>query len=180
MQGDDAAQQAEQWKQKYYAGLEQLERQERAWAQTEALLRLGLSRLTLLAEPGQAELERPLEQLRRAVRQGTPSIELGGLLDTIAAVIAALDQRRSGVRQPRRAPEEEARDALLQLLDSLELPRGMAHKARALHKRIAAGTADPLAAVRQIAEFLHETFQFVAPASTDPGAMPAADRKSVV
>ena len=104
-----------QWKQRYYDSLEDLERQEKKWAQVENVLRSAVSRLTLLAEPEHEALNRQLEDLRGAIRRGQDSLELRGLLDRISDAIVELDKRRAAARRN----ALPASEVLLQLPDAL-------------------------------------------------------------
>jgi len=51
MARDGGSRQADHWQRKYYAALEELEEKEKAWGETEALLRRLATRLTLAADP---------------------------------------------------------------------------------------------------------------------------------
>lgn len=137
MARDDTDRQAAEWKQKYYDSLGELERKERQWREAENILRQGLSRLTLAAEPGLPQLERQLDELRNALRRGRDSLALRGLLDGLSETILALDQQRQKV-----ASLPGPAEALAELVDSVNWPRGMNHKARALKKELAASGED--------------------------------------
>lgn len=126
-----------EWKQKYYDSLSELERKEQQWSEAEAMLRQGLSRLTLAAEPGLPQLESQLDELRDALRRGRDSLALRGLLDELSTTILALDQRR---RETSSLPGPA--EALVQLVDAVVWPRGMNHKARALKKQFNTRDAD--------------------------------------
>lgn len=166
MANDDAERrEAAQWKKKYYDSLGELEGKERQWSEAEAILRQGLSRLTLAAEPGLPQLERQLDELRNALRRGRDSLALRGLLDGLSETILALDQqRRESASRP--GPVE----ALAQLVDTVAWPRGMNYKARALKKQLKRGGDDVGGLVKSFSGLLGEAFDVLKTPADDPNA----------
>ncbi|KPK40183.1 MAG: hypothetical protein AMJ69_03270 [Gammaproteobacteria bacterium SG8_47] len=156
-----------QWKQRYYDSLEDLERQEKKWAQVENVLRSAVSRLTLLAEPEHEALNRQLEDLRGAIRRGQDSLELRGLLDRISDAIVELDKRRAAARRN----ALPASEVLLQLLDAVDVPRGVGRRAKALRKDLVKADVkgDPRPLISEFSQLLKETFDFLSqpPAEVD-------------
>lgn len=118
------------WKQKYYDSLEQIEKKERQWQGVENLLRRGIARLTLAARGVNDTLDRDLERLRNAIRDGRDSAALQQLIEDIGGSVARLDQERARSRDPK------AGKVLAQLLDKFSLPRRFSRKARGLGKRL--------------------------------------------
>lgn len=84
-----------EWRRKYLDSLEALESRQQHWAQTEALLRQGLSRLSLAADGVDPGLDRHLDELRRLLRAASESESLRGPLDNISEMVRQLDDRRA-------------------------------------------------------------------------------------
>ncbi len=82
------------WKQKYYDNLEQLERQEKQWRDVESLLRRGIARLSLAAGGADPTLDRELEKLCNALRDGWDSMALRSVVESVGDSVARLDRRR--------------------------------------------------------------------------------------
>lgn len=61
------------WKNKYYDALEQLEVREGIWGESETMLRQGINRLSLLVESPDAVLSEQVNDLRGVIRNGSPS-----------------------------------------------------------------------------------------------------------
>ncbi|MCL4315550.1 MAG: hypothetical protein M1527_01550 [Gammaproteobacteria bacterium] len=115
---------SERWKQKYYDSLEQIEKKERQWQDVEGLLRRGIARLTLAARGVNDTLDRELERLRNAIRDGRDSAALQRLIEAIGNSAARQDQGRARVNDPK------AGETLAQLLSKIALPRRFSRKAR--------------------------------------------------
>lgn len=137
-EADRLQQGGDPWKQKYYDILQQLEAKEQRWAELEALLRRAVTRLSLVADGHDAELDTHLTALREAVRSGD-DISLTAAVDGLSKVLARLD------RQDDSAAGRRLQAALAKLLDRVPLEGDAALKARALRERlVAAQPAVPL------------------------------------
>ncbi|HLA74593.1 MAG TPA: hypothetical protein VJM76_01615, partial [Gammaproteobacteria bacterium] len=110
------------WKQKYYTSLEQLEAKEKQWGEVENLLRRCITRLSLAADGADPALDSQIETLRNAIRDGRDSLGLRSMIDVIGDTVARLDQRNKASKGP---AKPEPVEVLAQLLDKLNLPRGM-------------------------------------------------------
>ena len=95
MATDDTRRSAEHWQRKYYDSLEELEDKEKEWSEIEKILRLLVSRLTLIAETKDKNLGKQLEKLRQALREEKSSQNLHRLIDEISSNIAQLDKNKS-------------------------------------------------------------------------------------
>lgn len=134
---DDNDPEVQNWKRKYYDALGELESKEKAWEASESILRQGLSRLSLAADPSDDALNRQLETLRSQIRSGKEGDELKGLLDSISDAILRLDEvRKSRTSIP--APQE----LLEELVGRINFPRGIGHRAKALQKKLLQATPE--------------------------------------
>jgi diguanylate cyclase len=122
---------SQDWKQKYLSALDEIEAKERAWGEEESVLRLAVSRLTLAADPSDPTLARELEAIREAVRGELRLQDLGIRLERLGEIIRRLDQARA-----QRHKEREPYEVLLEVLERLQVPRGLRRKAKALKARV--------------------------------------------
>lgn len=128
---NDANSELQNWKQKYYDALGELESKEKSWADTEHFLRQGLSRLTLAADSSSETLNRQLEKLRTLLRGSNNDTELRQLLDSVSESIRQLDEQRKNLQILPPPPE-----LLEDVIGRIRFPRGMGHKAKALQKKM--------------------------------------------
>lgn len=82
------------WKHRYYEALDELEQKEKGWREAERLLRHLISRLTLAADTRHKALNKQLNELRNAVRDGRDFLKLREHVDTISEQVAELDSMR--------------------------------------------------------------------------------------
>ncbi len=79
------------WKKKYFDSLRELETSEKNWEKIEELLRLGISRLTIIAEStDNKKLNDQIALLRKSIREGTESKRLALLIENISDDIKKL------------------------------------------------------------------------------------------
>ncbi|MCW8918718.1 MAG: GGDEF domain-containing protein [Gammaproteobacteria bacterium] len=141
------------WREKYYDTLGDLEAREKRWARIEQLLRQGLNRLSLAADDSDDGLNRQLEALRAEIRKGRPSEELQERLDVISEAILRLDEARKNLRQLPTPAE-----LMMEILDRIQLPRGMEQHGRALRRRLAAASREECGALsEEFAALITET-----------------------
>lgn len=132
---DKLRRETEQWKKKYYASLEQAEKQERESAEREQQLRRHLLRLSLAADGVDPSLDRLLDRLRGDIRDGHRTSIMARVINEIGERAAALEKERRA--RPVRPPQE----ILGQILDRLELPRDVTRQGKALGKALSARDA---------------------------------------
>jgi len=168
----DESSELQNWKNKYYDALGELEAKERKWGETEKFLRQGLSRLTLAADSSSTVLNRQLEQLRGLLRSGENEQEVRALLDAISESIRQLDEARKN-RQSLPTPGEMLED----LVGRITFPRGMGHRAKALQKKMLhAGETDYKPLIEELASLFMDALHWVA---EDAGSMePQPQEKS--
>ncbi|WP_439886977.1 GGDEF domain-containing protein [Pseudomonas sp. MBLB4123] len=123
---------AQRWRNKYLASLEQQESLERRWAERVDLLRRGLVRSSLAAEGADKTVDRCMQELREILRRDDMD---GGL----AALIPRLEKAVLGSEQQRRQRIAQLAAALTGLVDpllELELPREVRKPLKSLAKRL--------------------------------------------
>ena len=121
----------EGWKQRYLDSIDQLENREREWERVEQLLRQFVSRLALAIETTDSDFFWQLDKLRSEIRSGRSSAELEGVIKSISTAILKLDDERT--RQKRQPlPSEFA----VELLNAIELPKGMRRRSNSLIKKL--------------------------------------------
>ena len=119
-----------QWKQKYYAGLDDLEQREKDWKEQENLFKQAISRLTLAAEGNNKSLDSSLKQLRTAIRTDKDNHFIESILKNIYSEIIELD------KQEKSAPAGDA-GFLLKIIEQMQLQGKAEKKSRSLVKQIA-------------------------------------------
>lgn len=145
------------WKGKYFNALGELEAKEKAWAESEQILRTGLSRLTLAADSSNNVLNRQLERLRTLLRGGSSNSELRDLLDSISNSIRQLDEQRKIVQHIPRPGE-----VLEEALGKIDFPRGMGHRAKAVQKKLLlAGDDDHQVLIKAFVDLIVEALHWV-------------------
>jgi diguanylate cyclase len=165
---DDIDPELQNWKNKYFDALGELEAKEKAWARNESVLRQGLSRLTLAADSADEALNRQMEQLRAMIRSGKDGDELKRLLDSISEAILRLDQARQA-QQKIPAPHE----LLEELIGRIEFPRGMGHRAKALQKKLLQASDKEYQQLgEEFVKLITETLQWVAEQAGAEGGAP--------
>jgi diguanylate cyclase len=153
---EEKAQEVLQWKQKYFAQLEESEARHKQWQDAEDLLRKTISRLTLAADGLDPDLDGQLRDLRNAIRDRASTAQLQMLLEDMSRTLVKLDGQ---------CPQA-ARDApLLALLDTLSLPKSTEQQRKALREQLQSASAagDP-AATQAFAELIHTAFELSADA----------------
>lgn len=159
----DRANDSQDWKQRYLAALDELEAKERAWTEAQGLLRLAVSRLTLVADSSDTRLVQEVEGIREAVRGDLRTADLSSRLDRLGGLIRELDETRAN-----RSTEREPYQVLVDLLGHLNVPKGLRRKAKALRTRLpSTETEEALAArVEELAGFIGEMVQWAAEESS--------------
>jgi diguanylate cyclase (GGDEF) domain len=165
-QDERLARELEQWRGKYYDSLAQLDQKEKAWRQTENVLRQCISRLSLAADTSDRDLNQQLDLLRNAIRKNTSSADLEALIQSLSEHLVRLDQQRRS--QPRPPTPLEI---LRRLADGINFPRGLGHKAKAYSKTLAGAADDDYATHAQaFIELVGEAFDWLAEQNTEESA----------
>ncbi len=122
----------EQWKEKYLATLDILEKTQTENAAQIELLRKGLVRISLAADGLDASLDDQLEQLRAALRNDNSSSRLEPLLKQLEHTVVSLDDRR----KDEHTDIQQLLEAKLERFSELNLPRQERDKISQLRKTI--------------------------------------------
>ncbi|NIP72492.1 MAG: GGDEF domain-containing protein [Gammaproteobacteria bacterium] len=141
---DNAAQDAAVWKRKYLASLQELEAREGRWRRLEGLLRSTAVRLSLLAQGRAPDLDKHLERLRQQLRRGRDEdlAKLEDGVDELERLVRRLglllsdSQRRGDGGKLKGGDAPSVNEALLQLLEHLELPAGLGQRVEELRERL--------------------------------------------
>ncbi|MEJ2686376.1 MAG: diguanylate cyclase [Gammaproteobacteria bacterium] len=166
MSGTENKQDTGNWKGKYFDCLGDLERRERDWHRIERLLRDAMAHMCVALDGMDPELDRKLEKLRTKLRSGTITDELAAMTRTLSETLDRLEHRPGRGAAPRRpallqslltrarrlrAPANETADraagpsaseALLQLLERIELPAEVDETRESLQQRLESNPSD--------------------------------------
>lgn len=146
---------AADWKEKYYQSLQELEDKEKSWAEVEERLRRGITRLTLVSNGLDNELDRQLEKLRKTVRNSRDEKLVLDMIDIIVETAGQLDiaKRLGEVPDPK--------EILLDFAERLDLPKPFAKRLKSFNDdlRVARRGAAIGDRVKQLAALLGEATQ---------------------
>jgi diguanylate cyclase len=90
----DDSQDQEKWKYKYLETLEDLERKENSWQLADQSLRRGLGRVALISQGIDDNLDRHLNELRKALQKEAEANVLEQVIDKISRYLKTLDEKR--------------------------------------------------------------------------------------
>ncbi|MBS7725693.1 hypothetical protein I0D68_09995 [Pseudomonas lalucatii] len=123
---------AQRWRSKYLASLEQQESLERRWAERLDLLRRGLVRSSLAAEGADKAVDRCMQELREILRRDDMDGGLAALIPRLEKAVLGSEQQR----QQRVAQLADALSGLVGPLLELELPREVRKPLKSFAKRL--------------------------------------------
>ena len=118
------------WKTKYFNSLEELETKEKQWSSLETMMRTGMSRLSIMLDGMDKEMDKELDYLRRSLRRGADGKKISAIIQSLLATLEKVEARRGS--KHKRTPAE----LYSELLNGLALPKGTARKVKALNKSI--------------------------------------------
>ncbi|MCF6336431.1 MAG: diguanylate cyclase [Gammaproteobacteria bacterium] len=146
----------ENWKQKYLASLDNLEKQEDKWQATEALLKQGLTRVALAAQGLNASLDDDLALLRKTLRKDIDLQQLEKVVSDLTQSVKRLDEHR-GDKNTAHSPQE----LLTHWLDSLSFPAPLNARIKVLRQKIGVmhNLADMEVPLRELSELVNEALQ---------------------
>jgi len=146
----------ENWKQKYLTSLDNLEKQEKRWQATEALLKQGLTRVALAAQGLDASLDDDLALLRKTLRKDIDLQHLENVVNDLTRSVKQLDEHRSD-KNTTHSPQE----LLIHWLDSLSFAESFNVRIKTLRQKIE-GThslTEMEAPLRELSELVNEALQ---------------------
>jgi len=146
----------ENWKQKYLASLDNLEKQENRWQASEALLKQGLTRVALAAQGLNASLDDDLALLRKILRKDIDLQQLENVVSDLTQSVKRLDEQR-GDKNIAHSPQV----LLTHWLDSLSFPAPFNARINVLRQKIDVthNLADIEAPLRELSELLNEALK---------------------
>ncbi len=122
---NDVAQQLEEWKQKYYQSITDLEKQQ----SYDDLLQRSLGRLALAAQGLDPLLDRQLKSLRSVLRGKSDQLEIEHILEQMEKAIAKMETNKS------KEDTQSTGHILADLLSNLKLPKPFKSEAKKLSKQ---------------------------------------------
>jgi diguanylate cyclase len=120
----------EQWKQKYYDQLDNLEKKEQDWEDLQTTLKRAIGRLSLAAEGQHSSLDRHLNDLRSAMKNNINQQQIESIVDDISRILAKLEEGQGEAKR-------KSIDILEQLLSKLTLPKKSEKSRHKLLKKLA-------------------------------------------
>ncbi|NQZ53636.1 MAG: GGDEF domain-containing protein [Piscirickettsiaceae bacterium] len=129
MANDDIQQQLDEWKQKYYQSITNLEQQQ----SFDQLLRRSLARLALASQGLDPLLDKQLKALRKILRSNNDPTEISHILEQMEKAIAQMDTKVTDNSQA-------TGEVLANLLHSLKLAKPFKSEARKLSKQLKSST----------------------------------------
>jgi len=141
------------WKSRYYEALGEIEEREKAWRDTETLLRQLINQLISAADGRHPPLTDSLSELRNGLREGRDVLRLNDIVDRIIAQVEELEVLRGG-------DQAQARPGglLLAILDKLQIQDASTRDIRQLKKQLEAlrPGEDSTAACESFAALINE------------------------
>jgi diguanylate cyclase len=126
----------ENWRNKYLESLEQLETREKVWGFSDEVLRRGMGRLALISTGADAELDKQISALRRALQDRDNAQEIERLVDRLAQHVKALDERK--IHEKTRVPDPA--EALALLLEKFPVPKRYRRRSEKLQQKLRSPT----------------------------------------
>ncbi len=105
---DKPAEEITQWKQKYLETLDELDHKQRAWHQSDDLLRKTVSRLSLAADGRDDRLDKQLEKVRLAIRDREDIAVLTGHIEALSKELVRLDRKQDDAKSKKPVEKTEA------------------------------------------------------------------------
>lgn len=121
-----------EWQEKYYASLEELESKERLWQESESILRTLITRLSLAADKTHPGLNQQLEILREAIRDNISALKLKKAVDEISATISELET----IRQTSNQSSTAAVKPFVDLVEKLGPAANISGKLKKIQKKL--------------------------------------------
>lgn len=166
---DELAETLERWRQRYYDSLAEFEAKERHWGELEGLLRRSISRLTLLADGVDRELDRQLDTLRNSIREEQ---DVGRIKRLVDAIFAASEQLQRQAAAPAPADAEISR-AVAELTKQVSFPPGMGRAVKTFKHQLSKKPEDAAGALNGFARLVRDALA-VAATAPDPAPTGAA------
>ena len=125
MANNDVVQQLEEWKQKYYQSITDLEQQQ----SYDELLQRSLARLALAAQGLDSKLDTQLTSLRKELRSKKNQFEIEKILGKMENAIAGMEVKEKD-------EDQTTGEILAEVISSLKLARAFKPQAKTLSKQL--------------------------------------------
>jgi len=147
----------QEWKRKYFSSLEELEKKEKHWTSLDSVMRTSMSRLSIMLDGLDKELDKELDYLRRALRKGSDASKVRQLLSSTLQVLEKVEEKQKHFKKL------NASEAYQYLLDKMVLPKGTAREIKALTKSIKhlGDDEDPVAVIEEFVALIKHSFTLV-------------------
>ncbi len=174
---DKGSRKADLWQRKYYESLDELEQKEKQWQELESLLRLLSSRLTLLSDASDEQLEKKLDKLRSNLRYEDNIAKFRPLINDISSTIAKSD---SEIKVRKTEQEFQSANILNSMLDELNIPAVFQRQEKHVRKRIgrAKSEKDIPELIKDMAELLGLTMEHLAEKEHDAADIEGDDERA--
>ncbi|RKZ88425.1 MAG: hypothetical protein DRQ39_02510 [Gammaproteobacteria bacterium] len=136
METNDVVQQLEEWKQKYYQSISDLEQQQ----SYDELLQRSLARLALAAQGLDSRLDTQLTSLRKELRGKRNQFEIETILEKMENAIAGMEVEEKNKGQT-------TGEILAELISSLKLAKAFKTQAKTLSKQLSSTPNDTISAL---------------------------------
>ncbi len=156
---DKGSRKADLWQRKYYESLDELEQKEKQWEELESLLRLLASRLTLLSDARDEQMEKKLDKLRSNLRYEDDTLKFRPLINDISSTIARADAE---IKTKKTERESQSARSLNSLLDEIKIPAVLQRQEKHVRKRLgqAKSEKDIPELIKDMAELLGLTIEY--------------------
>jgi len=134
---NDITQQLEEWKQKYYQSITDLEKQQ----SYDELLQRSLGRLALAAQGLDPSLDKQLKSLRSVLRGKSDQVEIEHILEKMEKAIARMESNKG------KDSSQTTGQILADLLSDLKLPKAFKSEAKSLSKQFKSSANEDVAAI---------------------------------
>jgi len=134
---NDISQQLEEWKQKYYQSITDLEKQQTY----DELLQRSLGRLALAAQGLDPALDKQLKSLRSVLRGKSDQVEIEHILEQMEKAIARMESSKG------KESDQTTGQILADLLSDLKLPKSFKSEAKTLSKQFKSSNNDNVVAI---------------------------------
>jgi diguanylate cyclase len=147
MADNDVVHQLEEWKQKYYQSITDLEKQQ----SYDELLQRSLARLALAAQGLDSRLDTQLTSLRKELRSKKNQFEIEKILEQMENAIAGMEVKEKNKGQT-------TGEILAELISSLKLARAFKPQAKTLSKQLTSAPNDTIATFLPEVSLLLESY----------------------
>lgn len=148
---------AEKWKAKYYGLLDKFEKQQSDWVKSEKLLASALSRVSLIAEGVEPQIDSHLQALRVVLKEKFNLYRVEAVLVELLKLVTEIEKKSH-----KKKNVQVNLDAVVDMLDGIKLPKEVHKKKSLLVKELKKNPAS----IKSIAVELQSLFKDLSDASS--------------